>query len=126
MNVRRDTIENLRVELDRLTIASNNIRRAIEELEQQDLSSGPKLPSSKSAAAVPEIESEVFRPRDQDGRTISIGDTVFFLTRGRYNSTQGTVTKLSKNHGRVFSIDGKGHEVPRAFRNVRVIDAEQQ
>ena len=62
MNARRTTIENLRAELDRLNIASNNIRRAIEELSNQE----------------PDV---IDGPLDRDGRVIHIGQTVNFLTR---------------------------------------------
>ena len=107
MNARRTTIENIRAELDRLNIASNNIRRAIEELANQE----------------PDV---IAGPLDRDGRVIHIGQTVIFLTRGRHASTQGIVHRFSRNQECVFSFDSDGFEMQRAPRNVRIVDDDEQ
>ena len=65
-------------------------------------------------------------PLDHDRRIIHIGQTVTFLTRGRYVSTQGVVHRSSRNQERVFSFDSDGFEVQRAPRNVRIVDDGKQ
>ena len=45
---------------------------------------------------------------------------MFFLTKGRFKSTHGAVTKFSHNFSRVFAVDSSGNEVPRAPKNVRI------
>ena len=104
---RRESIESLREELERLTLASANIRRIIEGLELQE-------PARISVRNEPSTI-------DRDGNLIRIGSRVTFLTRGRYNSTGGVVTRFSRNQERVFTEDPSGWEYSRAPYNVRVI-----
>ena len=108
---RRDSIHVLREELKKLTIASNNILRTIDSLEQQESPpehQRPSLPQSSHST------------KDRDGTTIHVGDRIYFLTRGKYKSIEGIVNRFSKNQERVFAIDSDGNEIPRAPRNVRV------
>ena len=109
---RKSTIENLRIELEKLTIASRNIERAIRELEVQD----QQQPVGQGASAV------VDGPLDRDGNEIRIGYTIIFLTKGKFNATRGTVTRFSKNNVRVFASIENGTEVSRSPRNVRVVE----
>ena len=104
---RRESIESLREELERLTLASANIRRIIEGLELQE-------PARISVRNEPSAI-------DRDGNLIRIGSRVTFLTRGSYNSTGGIVTRFSRNQERVFTEDPSGWEYSRAPYNVRVI-----
>ena len=115
---RRITIEDLRSELARLSIASKNIERAIRELENQD--------QQQQQRRQDEIQDKVPQSlrngaKDRDGTPIRIGDRVRFLTKGAYSSTEGIVNRFSRNFVRVFALDSDGFEIPRAPKNVRVI-----
>jgi hypothetical protein len=55
--------------------------------------------------------------KDNDGNTIRIGDRVTFLTKGKYRSTEGIVTKVNKS--RVTAKDSSGNYISRAPHNVR-------
>ena len=61
--------------------------------------------------------------RDRDGNVICIGCVVRFLTKGRFDSTEGGVTEYNKS--RVITEDHKGRSIERASRNVRVISRAQ-
>ena len=104
---RRNTIESLRQELNRLTLASSNILRAIEDLERRELPGQP--------------DPREIQITDRDGTPIKIGDRVIFLTKGKFKSTSGTVTRFSRNKERVYATDSNKKEISRAPRNVRII-----
>ena len=108
---RRSTIESLRRELENLAIASRNIERAIRDLEDQE----QQQPVGQAAPAV------VVGPLDKHGNEIRVGNKVRFLTKGKFKATQGTVTRFSKNNIRVFAVSDDGTEIPRAPRNVRIL-----
>jgi uncharacterized Zn ribbon protein len=55
--------------------------------------------------------------RDRDGNVIQIGDTVQFLTKGRYKSTQGVVTSVSSKL-RITARDASGNLINRNSHNV--------
>ena len=57
--------------------------------------------------------------RDKHKRKIYIGDTVKYLTSGKYSSTQGVVSGFSKS--RVTSTDDNNNEIPRAPHNLLLI-----
>jgi hypothetical protein len=61
-------------------------------------------------------------PKDRDGATIKKGDTVLFLTRGKYRSTQGVVESI-KNQ-RLSARDKRGNLIVRAPHNTRVINED--
>ena len=115
MEDRAATIENLRCQLSRLEIASNIIRQSIQDLESTQ---GPQQVQPRLAVEPTQQTQQV---EDRDGNNILIGSRVRFLTKGRYRSTEGIVTRFSRNNTRVFAQDIDGFEVPRAPRNVRVI-----
>jgi len=75
---RRTTIEDLRFELARLSIASKNIERAIRELENQDQQQQQRRQDKNQDKA----QSLRTGARDRDGTPIRIGDRVRFLTKG--------------------------------------------
>ena len=106
---RRDAIEELRQELQKLTLASTNICLAIESLERNPNLDIPPIVDNQPAT-------------DREGRVINNGDKVVFLTKGKFRSTEGIVSRFSKNKERVFAVDIDGEEIPRAPRNVRIID----
>ena len=58
---------------------------------------------------------------DREGNIIHIGDRVLFLTKGKFKSKEGTVTRFSRNFERVFATDTSGNEIPRALRNLRIL-----
>ena len=58
---------------------------------------------------------------DRDGTPIWFGDTITFLTKGLYGSSEGTVYKVAKNKSRVTARDTKGNSISRAPNNVRVV-----
>ena len=62
-------------------------------------------------------EEEQIKVLDRDGSLINIGDTVIFLTKGRFHSTKGTVTKI--NEYRVTAKDRRGTSISRAPHNLR-------
>ena len=55
---------------------------------------------------------------DRDQHKIFIGDTVDFLTTGRFDSSQGVVSGYTTTH--VIATDYKNREIKRASHNVRV------
>jgi hypothetical protein len=57
--------------------------------------------------------------KDRDGYPIRVGNKVTFLTKGKYNSTQGIVTKVNK--ARITAKDSRGNYISRAPNNVRII-----
>ena len=57
---------------------------------------------------------------------ILIGDSIRFLTRGRSNSREGIVYKISNNGARVTARDDRGRSISRAPRNVEVIASRQE
>ena len=58
--------------------------------------------------------------RDKHKKKIYIGDTVKYLTSGKYSSTQGVFSGYSKS--RVTSTDDKNNEIPRAPHNLHLIN----
>ena len=61
--------------------------------------------------------------RDRNSNVIYIGCVVRFLTKGRFDSTEGVVTEYNKS--RVIAEDYKGRPIKRASRSVRVISRVQ-
>ena len=59
---------------------------------------------------------------DRDGRNIKIGSKVSILTEGKFNSTQGTVTRMGKQRVTI-KLPG-GQSTTRNFGNVRTIKRE--
>ena len=98
-NEEEDLIQRLR----QLTIEKNKIESRLSEIKNNK----------------PRKEEEV---KDRDGSTINIGDTVFFITKGKYQSSQGTVTRI--NTFRVTAKDKRGNSISRAPHNLRRIKNE--
>ena len=65
-------------------------------------------------------KSEKQRAQDRDGNIINIGDTISFLTKGKYHSTSGTVTRI--NNHRITAKDKRGNLISRAPHNTRRIN----
>ena len=124
---RRSIIDDLRLELKKLNIASRNIENSIllleekekeqhqeQQQQQQQQQRRDKVPTNR--CLTPDL-----CPRDRDGIEIRIGHRVRFLTKGVYPSTEGVVNRFSRNSAQVFALDCEGIEVPRAPKNVRVL-----
>lgn len=57
---------------------------------------------------------------DANGVEIRAGDRVRFLTRGRYNSTEGRIIKFTERF--VVSEDEQGRKINREYGNVALIE----
>ena len=77
------SINALREELVRLSLVSDKIRRTIKDLEDQN-----QAPDS--------VKATTRRATDRDGRLVYIGDRVTFLTKGRFKSKEGIVSRFFK------------------------------
>ena len=136
MNRNRLSIEELRVELERLQLAAYNIEILIrqakeEDQEQQQEEANPAEAGNRQRNFV--LDEEFNRRaginynedhpvvHDWCDCEILIGDTVWFLTRGRYGSWEGVVYRISSNGARVTARDDRGRSISRAPRNVEVI-----
>ena len=92
----------------------DNLERKIFNLKGE----GKKLlRNSHPSTAKPRYGSFIVHV-DRDGTEIGFGDTVYFLTRGKYDSTEGIVN--SSNVDRVFSKDYCGRLIARAPNNLRI------
>ena len=115
---RRNWKESLLQELDRLALTTDNIRIALENLEREESLSRPEH-------AVPNIQPPNpprFLLTDRDGIGIKVGDRITSLTKCKFRTTEGTVSRFSRNGERGFAIDTNGIEIPRAPHNVRIIN----
>ena len=136
MNRDRLSIEELRVELERLQLAARNIERLIHQAEEQyqEQQQEQANPAEAGDRQVDFMIDEEFNRRaginyakdhpvvhNWSDCEILIGDTVRFLTRGRYNSWEGVVYKISSNAMRITARDDRGRSISRAPRNVEVI-----
>ena len=107
---RRSTIEDLRVELDKIHIASRRIERIILQLEEEEEQRRQQQQQQQKQRKTPKNKDQLpgLRPKDRDGEEICVGDRVLFLTTGIYSSTEGVVVRLSKNLTNVFALDNDG------------------
>ena len=116
-------------ELRRLSIQSSYSHR-LERQEEQSVEPSELLTSSRVSPKLHAVYDNTTEGKplatDRDGNIITIGDRVTFLTKGKFKSTEGTITKFSKLNERVFATDSNGQEIPRAPRNVRIIGVPQR
>ena len=137
MDRNRLSIEELRIELERLQLAARNIERLIHQAEEWDHEQQQEQANPTEAGY--RIIDEEFNRRAGIKYTedhpvvhnwsdceILIGDTVRFLTRGRYDSWEGLVYKISNNGARITARDDRGRSISRAPRNVEVIAPRQE
>ena len=144
----RGSIEELRRELELLTVASQRVRSVIASLEQRLLPLTDRLDDlalhlesqlenasedtfdtadyvsvdsdNHDPDDVPATPDPVITANDRDGNPIFVGDRITYLTKGKYPSTEGIVSRFSHDLSRVFSLDNCHKEISRAPRNVRV------
>jgi len=116
-------------ELRRLSIQSSNPHRL--EHQQEQSAEPSRLPTS--SLVLPKLPAKLNNTTednppatDRDGKIITIGDQVTFLTKGKFKSTEGTVTRFSRLNKRVFATDSDGQEIPRAPSNVRITGNPQR
>ena len=123
---RRKEIEELREQLQRRTIVAQQIEKKISELEEQegtttaDTLGGQRYTHKANSRTRSQRSTATTPPEDRFGTPINIGDRVTFLTKGKFKSTEGVVTRFSKNKERVFARDSDQREIPRAPCNVEV------
>ena len=63
---------------------------------------------------------------DSIGSKIVIGDTIAFMTRGRYNSREGIVYKISETGSCVTARDNRGRSISRAPQNIIVVAPREE
>ena len=129
MDRERVSIEDLRIELERLQLAAQNSERLINQAEEQV---NPVEPVVHQADRIIDIEIDRRANinytgnhpviRDTNNTEILIGDEVRFLTSGVYNSWTGVVYKVSSNGARVTARYERGRSISRAPNNVEVIE----
>ena len=108
-------IEQVRRELNRLMIITNNLERILDNVE-----ANPE-PQREETRRPPQYVHQHPVARDIDGVEILIGDTVTFVSRGLYNTTTGIVYCFSASGNRVTSRDSRGRPITRAPHNLRVV-----
>ena len=109
----RQTIQDLAEQLNQLRLATENLQETLNRLQEEEETVERR---DRGPPTDPEI-----RDRDRDNRIIHYGDTVVFLTRGLYNSTTGTVYRVSASGNRVTARDHQGRSISRSPRNVRIL-----
>ena len=108
-------IEEVRRELNRLRIITNNLERILDNVEAEP------QPQREETRRPPQYVHQHPVVRDIDGVEILIGDTVTFLSRGLYNTTTGIVYRFSASGSRVTARDSRGRPISRAPHNLRVV-----
>ena len=92
-------IEQVRRELKRLRIITNNLERILDNVEADT------KPQREDTWRPPHYVHQHPVVRDKDGVEILIGDTANFVSRGLYNTTSGIVYRFSASGNRVLSRD---------------------
>ena len=116
----QEVIDDLNRELECLTIASQSIRRTIQLLETIERARQERHTVTGQGKGQCTNTETATAPKDRDGNPIHVGDSIGYLTKVKYPSTEGVVTRFSKNLDRVFSLDNWHKEITQAPRNVRV------
>ena len=120
-----EEIQELRIHLARIVIATTNIRNVLDRLEEKYTTTNedttPKTnDDATSTTNDGTAAADPLPPTDCDGNLIVLGNRVTFLTRGKYNSTEGVATRFSIDNKIIFSLDNTGAEIARQTRNVRI------
>lgn len=117
MTDREERLQELIQHLEQLRLAADRIELTIVRIqqEQEDQRAEDRTqPHERGRQLNPTV-------RDRDGEIIHQGDRVFFLTRGRYNSTSGTIYRVARSGYTVSARDDEGRTITRSPRNVRII-----
>ena len=106
----------MRIELNRLRLAADNIERLINAAqEERDIE---EINRNKRPRNYRHTHHIVY---DSEGVEILIGDKVQFITRGLFTSTRGVIYKISGGGNRVTARDHLRKPISRAPHNVRVV-----
>ena len=117
-----DEIKNLQRELEDLKISTGK-KIASLEIKINRLRLGEDLRSLFATHHTHFTATPAGSHRDRNSNVIYIGCVVRFLTKGRFDSTEGVVTEYNKS--RVIAEDYKERPIEIASRNVRVISRAQ-
>ena len=111
-------IDELRLELNRLRIAADNIERLITVAEEREEQERPESRRPRNYSHTHPVV------RDRDGRDIIIGDQVIFLTHGLFSSDRGTVYKVLDSGARITAHDQYRRSISRAPLNLHIVRRE--
>ena len=73
--------------------------------------------SEESSVSTPEL-THIRKPYDKHLNHIRVGDTIEYVSRGKFSSTHGVVTRFSSDLERVWSLDKERREIMRNTNNV--------
>ena len=116
-----EEIQELRIQLARIVIATTNIRQVLDRLEGRNATTNEDTTSTTNDDTAATDPLPPNRPTDCDGNIIVLGNRVTFLTRRKYSSTEGIATRFSRDNKIIFSLDNSGAEIARQTRNVRIV-----
>ena len=121
-------IQQLRIELANIVIATTRIRHIIDHIEERNtIDENTTIDDISVTTYVDPAAAEPIPPNyptDRDGNLIIRGDRVIFLTKGKFSSTEGTIVRFSIDNKNVFAEDNTGKEIARRTINVRVATAQ--
>lgn len=96
------------------------LQRLIDKLERLEIEIAEVKNDLKTIVATTDKKPQGTKAKDRNGTPIKIGCRVRFLTKGKYHSTGGTVTKIGRTN--VTSKDNEGNHIVRNFNNVEIIE----
>ena len=102
-------LEDLRDDLRGLRLSLRRLENTIEKLLLKE--EGCEMSNASSIATTVTPREEDFQIKDRYGNLLHVGDTVKFLTRGRFASKTGKIYKISDNNERVTSRDSLGKSI---------------
>ena len=108
-------IEEVRRELNRLKIITNNLERILDNVDAE-----PE-PQREETRRPPYYMHQHPVVRDIDRVEILIGDTVTFVFRGLYNTASEIAYRFSASGSRVTARDSRRRPISRAPHNLRVV-----
>ena len=120
-------LQQLRIELARIVIATTRIRHIIDHIEERSINEDTTNDDVSETTYVEPTAAEPIPPNDptdRDGNIIIQGDRVTFLTQGKFGSTEGTIVRFSIDKKNVFAEDNTGEEIARRTTNVRLARAQ--
>ena len=116
---REDTLYDVLDDFSKLTLQTKKLGEKLIKLQKQEalLKHG-----SKQKTEINSINKRQLNiVHDCNGRQIEIGDRVKVITKGKYDVTHGTVTKISTSKKRVFLVGFNQVEIVRAPHNLCVV-----
>ena len=102
-NTNIEEIQELRIQLARIVIATTNIRQVLDRLEERNATTNKDTTSTTNDDTTSTTNDDTaaadpLPPTDCDGNLIVLGNRVTFLTRGKYSSTEGIATRFSRDN----------------------------